>query len=133
MVSNLTLVYNPLILSEPTEHILMANSFSNYSRSLAYTYLLIFSCALGLTLFLVYINEYIKGKTHYDHSHIFKTLSERNMVKRVVFLVLKGIYPIMAYSTVIFVTDIVDIIQKKKVLRFDLNNWHELWNLIYGI
>lgn len=116
MLANLTLVYNPLILYQPSsEEIYTYRVFPSYSQSLAYTYFLIIVCTSALGIFLLYINGYTRGKTHYDHSHIFKTLSERNMVKRVVFIVLRGVYPIFVFAGILLISDIIQLYKTKRL------------------
>lgn len=106
-MANFTLVANPAILHEPQQY--TSNLIlSSYSPNLIFTNLMVLFTAPLLGLFLLYINGYTRSKTNYTHSHIFKTLAERHMVKRVLYMSIRGLYPLIVHNAVIFIKDLYD-------------------------
>lgn len=75
--------------------------------SLVYTNFVILLSAPLLSLLLLYINGYTRSKTDYTHSHIFSVLSSRGMMRRVVYMSLRAIYPILFYNTAILVKALI--------------------------
>lgn len=76
---------------------------SSFTIALTLTNAVVLVSMIVLVLFLLYLNGYTRSKTNYDLSHLFSILGERYMVRRVVYIILKGMYPIIFYSLAIFV------------------------------
>lgn len=131
VIGTTILAYNPLILPTPTTSSININeTFPSCSTNLVYTYLSIIIALFILTLSLMYLNGYTKGKTKYDYSHIYYTLAHKDLVKRVVFLTMKGLYPLFVYAAYDFVINMYIFFFKLSNSGFPMSN---LWNLAYFV